>query len=77
MVENEANPVTFQVMDWNRMEKHEQVGFAMISSGDLSSLLEEDTGHERQLSVPVIKEGSVVEGHDRHKCQLNLNVNFF
>lgn len=43
-------------------------------SRDLSLLLEEDAGHECQFSVPVIKEGSVVEGHDRHKCHLNLNV---
>jgi hypothetical protein len=74
MVENEASPVTFQVMDWNRVEKHELVGFAMISSADLRSLLEEDIGHECQLAVPVIKAGTVVEGHDHHKCHLNLLV---
>ena len=74
MVENEASPVTFQVMDWNRVEKHELVGFAMISSEELRSLLEEDTGYECQLAPPVIKAGAVVEGHDHHKCRLKLAV---
>jgi Ca2+-dependent lipid-binding protein len=74
MVENEENPVTFQVMDWNRVEKHELVGFAMISSSDIHSLLEEDNGYECHLSVPVIKAGTVVEGHGHHKCHLNLTV---
>jgi Ca2+-dependent lipid-binding protein len=73
-VENEASPVTFHVMDWNRVEKHELVGVAMISSAELRSLLDEETGYECQLVLPVIKSGTLVEGHDRHKCQLNLLV---
>ncbi len=74
MVENEGIPVTFQVMDWNRLEKHELVGFAMINSTELCSLLEEGTGYECRLALPVIKAGTAVEGNDRHRCHLNVLV---
>ncbi len=74
MVENEAIPVTFQVMDWNRLEKHELVGFAMISSAELRLLLDQDTGYECHLALPVLKAGAVVEGVDHHKCHLKVTV---
>ena len=73
-VDNQSTPVTFEVMDWNRVGKHELVGLGTIAMADLRWLFQAEAGQERQLAVPVVKGGVVVEGNDRKECQLNLVV---
>ena len=62
-------------MDWNRVGKHELVGMGTIAIADLRWLFRAEEGQQRQIAVPVMKAGVVVEGNDRKQCQLNLVVN--
>jgi hypothetical protein len=73
-VDSESSPVTFEVMDWNLIGKHELVGMGTIAMADLRWLFQAEAGQERLLAVPVMKAGVIVEGHDRKQCQLNLTV---
>ncbi len=61
-------------MDWNRVGKHELVGLSTIAMKDLRWMFQAQAGQQRQLAVPVMKAGAVVEGHDHQGCQLNLVV---
>jgi hypothetical protein len=74
-VDNESTPVTFEVMDWNRVGKHELVGLGTIAMADLRWLFQAGAGQQRQIAVPVMKAGAAVEGHDRQECHLNFVVN--
>ena len=71
---NKEQLITFEVMDWNRLEAHETVGFACIQYDDLISLLQENFGYERQISAPVTKAGVAVSGHDRKPSHLILKM---
>jgi hypothetical protein len=61
-------------MDWNRIEKHETVGYASIPASELLSLAREERGHERPVTLPIIKGGVAVNGHDHKHSQLNVKL---
>jgi hypothetical protein len=74
VVEDTSLSVSFEVMDWNRIEKHETVGYASIPAAELVSLALEEGGHERPVSLPIIKGGVAVNGHDHKHSQLNVRL---
>ncbi len=61
-------------MHWSRLTAHAIVGYAIVPEAERFSLLLEDSGHERQLSVPVIKAGKPVLGHDQQQCHLTIRI---
>ena len=67
--------MTFEVMDWNRVGKHELVGLGTIAMADLRWLFQAGAGQQRQIAVPVMKAGAAVEGNDHKECHLNFVVN--
>jgi hypothetical protein len=67
-------PLSLFVMDWNRLEKHQLIGIATIPEADLIALSRHDAGHESGVSLPVIKDGKPVVGHDAAECVLRLKL---
>lgn len=62
------------MIDWNRLEKHEIVGYASVPDQELRLLVEEETGHEREIAVPIVKGGVAVCGHDHKPSLLHLKL---
>jgi hypothetical protein len=73
-IEKSSTPLTFEVMAWSRLTAPAIVGYAIVSEAERFSLLLEDAGHERQLTVPVIKAGKPVIGHDQQQCHLTVRI---